>query len=145
MYEDKFVVHMPSLMKTSRQGNHVQDLVFNSFPRHEICIVDLLKCYLAMSKERRGEDETRLIISPWTGKGVTSSTIGRWMKSFLNQAGIFNYGAHSIRGASSSKAHLLKIPTDVIMKRACWKNATTFAKHYCRDVIPYDTALLSGI
>ena len=53
-------------------------------------------------------------------KLVTSNTIARWLKSLLEMAGVdtATISAHSVRGASTSKASNLEVTTADILKAA---------------------------
>ena len=66
---------------------------------------------------------------------MTSSTIGRWIKIVLGQAGIDTerFSGHSTRCASTSKA-LLSVSTDVILATAGWTGDSTFRKFYDKPV-----------
>ena len=68
-------------------------------------------------------------------RAVTSSTIGRWIKIVLGQAGIDTerFSGHSTRCASTSKA-LLSVSTDVILATAGWTGDSTFRKFYDKPV-----------
>ena len=92
-----------------------------------------------------------LLFLSWIGKHdpVTSSTIARWLKTCLTEAGngtsIFK--VHSVRGASSSTAG---VTTADVLNAADWSSATTFQKlHLCKtnesvDKLSYGTAVLSS-
>ena len=61
---------------------------------------------------------------------MSSSTIGRWLKTCLSLANIdVNiYQAHSTRSASTTKAAQL-LPIDVVMKLAGCSQESTFRKY----------------
>ena len=63
---------------------------------------------------------------------MTSSTIARWLKTCLSDAGIDTsiFKAHSVRGASSSKAAATGITTADILQAADWSSEGTFQKFY---------------
>ena len=60
---------------------------------------------------------------------VTSSSIARLLKEFLNQAGV-NTTAHSTRVASTSTAKMAGLSTKDIMKMADWSRESTFETYY---------------
>ena len=68
-------------------------------------------------------------------KVISSATLARWLKAVLSLAGIDTsiFKGHSFRGASTSKAVSFRVPLDVILKAADWKNTYTFAKFYQRE------------
>ena len=61
-------------------------------------------------------------------------TLRRWRKTSLNNAGINNFSSHSCRSASTPKAKNLNIDMDVILKKACWANVSTFKKFYDKNI-----------
>jgi len=63
---------------------------------------------------------------------VSSSTIARWLKSFMAEAGIdiSIFKAHSIRGASCSTAAGTGITTKDILDAADWSSEGTFQRFY---------------
>ena len=64
-------------------------------------------------------------------------TLGRWIKTVLEGAGIDMslFKSHSTRHASATAAFAADIPIDEILKRAGWSNAMTFKRFYCKSVI----------
>ena len=80
------------------------------------------------------DHEKTLLFLSWIGKhdSVTGSTIARWLKTCLTEAGIDTgiFKAHSIRGASSSKAAVSGITTADILQAADWSSESTFQKFY---------------
>ncbi|KZS10714.1 Uncharacterized protein APZ42_024733 [Daphnia magna] len=61
-------------------------------------------------------------------KSVTGSTVGRWIKSILTEAGVDpTFSAHSTRGAAASRAEKNGIPIDTILKTAHWAQETNYA------------------
>ena len=44
------------------------------------------------------------------------------------------YGAYSARGAASSRALFVRVPTDTIITAAGWSAQLTFAKHYHKAI-----------
>ena len=108
-----------NLAKQSRQGKPIAEFFFPSFPANQLlCPVNSLRVYLVKTKPLRGE-ETKLFLSfIKPHKAVTSSTIARWLRMTLEQAGIDSsvFGAHSTRGASASAAARGGITTQDILK-----------------------------
>ncbi|CAH3154125.1 unnamed protein product [Porites evermanni] len=90
--------------------------------------------YLQATEKLR--NSSKLLVSyikPY--KAVTSSTIGRWIKTLLGQAGVDTeiFSGHSTRCASTSKA-LMSVSTDVILATAGWTEESTFRKFYHKPV-----------
>ena len=69
-------------------------------------------------------------------KAVTSSTIARWLRSVLDQAGIdvAIFVAHSIRRALASAAARGGITTKDILKAANRRSESVFQKFYHKEV-----------
>ena len=65
---------------------------------------------------------------------MTSSTIARWLKTCLSEAGINTeiFKAHSVRGASSSTTAAAGVTTSDILQVADWSSVSTFQKFYLR-------------
>jgi hypothetical protein len=65
-------------------------------------------------------DSSKLIISyVKTHKDVSRDTVARWIKTVLDRSGIDTkmYGAHSVRGASTSRAKLKAVPVQRYLKK----------------------------
>ena len=60
--------------------------------------------------------------------------MARWLKSVLNSADVDTsiFGAHSTRGASTTKAALSGVMTQYILQTADWSSASTFKQYYFR-------------
>ena len=75
------------------------------------------------------ENESRLFISfIKPHKAVTSSSIARWLRTILEEAGIDYsiFGAHSTRGASASAAARGGVTLEIILKAANWCSESVF-------------------
>ena len=83
------------------------------------------------------------IVSPHLA--VSSSTIARWIKKSLQEAGLDPmFSAHSTRSAASTAAAMSGISTQEIMSRAGWSSNDTFCKFYYRPQSEFDTAKKFG-
>ena len=104
-----------------------------------LCPVRTLQEYLNRTSHLRDNADssmTQLLLSyskPY--HPVVSSTVARWLKTVLKEAGIDTscIKAHSTRGASTSAAAAAGVTTQDIMKTADWSSATTFANFYNRS------------
>ena len=147
------------LSKQSRPSKPLADFFYPRYPEDQtICPVTTLQAYEARIKEFRAwssENKKSLLFLSWIGKydPVTSSTIARWLKTCLAEAGIDTsiFKAHSVKGASSSTAAAAGVTTADILNTADWSSATTFQKFYFRqtkesvDKSSFGTAVLSSI
>ena len=129
---------IPTHFSFSLSGHHKQDKPGHLFgnvslfqhPNKTLCVYTTLEHYIEVTQPLR--NSSKLLISyikPYNE--VSSSTIGRWLKTYLSPANIdVNvYQAHSTRSASTTKAAQL-LPIDVVMKLAGWTQESTFRKFY---------------
>ena len=137
------VVFKPQhLSKQSRPSKPLADFFYPRFPDEPlICPVVTIQAYEKRTQEFRapisGKDsgKTTLFLS-WIGKHdpVSSSTIARWLKNCLQEAGIDTgiFKAHSVRGAAASKAACSGVTISDILQAADWSSESTFRKFYHR-------------
>ena len=105
-----------------------------------LCPVQAPKAYESRTAAFRNLDEnttqSKLFLS-WIGKHapVTSSTIVRWLRTCLLEAGIDTsmFKAHSVRGASCSTAVWSGVTIGDILKAADWSSEGTFQTFYHRN------------
>ena len=145
------------LAKQNRSSKHIPDFFFPCFKDDPlICPVVTLKAYEERTKEFRNlqssKPKTHLFLS-WIGEHnpVTSSSVARWLKETMKDAGIdVNiFKSHSVRGASCSKAAGAGVTTRQILEAADWSSEGTFQKFYHRNLDGYDktkfgTSILSS-
>ena len=86
---------------------------------------------------RIGESKSTLLLS-WIRKHepFSSSTIARWIRACLQDAGvdIDTFKAHSVRGAACSTATWSGVTTMDILNAADWSNKGTFQQFYHREI-----------
>ena len=69
---------------------------------------------------------------------MCSSTISRWLKETLVLSGvtkILDFGGHSTRSASTSKAELSGLSVKEVLDRGSWSNESTWQKFYHKEII----------
>ena len=114
-----------------------------------------LKAYEDRTFQFRKDDsdvfKSKLFLS-WIGKHdpVSSSTIARWLKTCMLEAGIdINiFKPHSVRGATCSKAAGMGVTTKDILDAADWSSEGTFQRFNNRqnkDSAAFGTAVLSSL
>ena len=89
------------------------------------------------SRPTKSGSENPLFLSYIKPHGpVTSTTLARWMKFTLAQAGIdmTKFKAHSSRSASSSAAYEAGVALPDIKEGADWSTVSTFTKFYHKPV-----------
>ena len=98
-----------------------------------ICPFVHLKEYIDRTSSLR-QNATQLYVKPH--KPVTSGTLARWMLDALKQSSIDldKFKAHSVRGASTSKAVNMGVSINDIIFTADWTNIRTFEKFYHRPL-----------
>ena len=135
-------------LKQDRPGKVFGNLRLFRCTRKQLCVYTTLERYLLVTESLR--KSSKLFVSYIKPHDkVSSSTIGRWIKTVLSQAGIDVrlYQAHSTRAASASKAAGV-IPIDMLMKLAGWSQESTFRKFYDKSVAVTDqmsNAILNSV
>lgn len=136
--KDQYLFHLDVLLKQTRPGYKNPDVILKAYPiDRRTCVMTVLKEYLKQTHELRANTRQLFIsyIKPY--KAVSTSTISRWIKVVLHRAGIDikQFGAHSVRSASTSKAKLNNVSVFDIMDRAGWSNVKTFASFYDKRIV----------
>ena len=120
------------LHKAWRKGKSPPSLKVYSFEEDtKLCVVATLEDYL------KRKDKSQLLLSfVKTHNPVVSSTISRWIKNVVREAGIDTniFKGHSTRSASTSKAGLAGLSVTDILERSSWTNASTWQRFYNRQV-----------
>ena len=94
-----------------------------------------LSQYLTVTSPLRPEGAVKLFVAVVKSHNpVSSSSIARWLRDTLQQAGIDVgiFGAHSVRGASSSAAAAAGVTINDILKAADWSSESIFRNFYYR-------------
>jgi hypothetical protein len=118
----------------------------SAFPDKRVCPVACLGYYVFCTDFLRSEQNRNSLligtIAPHLP--VSSNTVGRWIKSFLGEAGIDTsvFSAHSTRGAAASKAAESAQSITSILRAGDWSNESTFARFYRRTLVSPDTSAL---
>ena len=123
-------------LKTTRPGKHLAPIEIRPFaPDSRLCPVTYIKHYITKTHSLRSNP--RLLISyTKPHKPVTNSTVARWIRSTLQDAGIdvSIFSAHSSRTASTSYSANAHLPLADILKAGGWSNARTLAEHYNKPI-----------
>lgn len=125
------------LLKQSRAKNY--KFVVTLKPYYEnraTCPVHTLREYVDRTKPLRKCSQLFISFSR-PHLPVSKSTLSRWIKTVMEEAGIDAsiFKTHSTRAASSSSARDNNVNIDDIMKTAGWSNASTFKKYYDKAVL----------
>ena len=97
----------------------------------QVCPLLTLQHYIHRTRAIR-QSHNLFVTTQSPFKAASSMTVRRWILTGLYQAGIDieKYSASSTRHASSSKAYLVGVSVDAVMKRAGWLNISSFVMHY---------------
>ena len=113
----------------------------------KLCPVECFRQYLKLSRSVRpvipSSLPDKLFISfRRPHKPVTSTTLGRWLRTFMSAAGIDSqiFKAHSVRGASTTAAANAFVPLSTIMSMADWSSDSTFRTFYYKPLFNSDFA-----
>ena len=137
--EETYVFYLGGTVKHSRDGVIPPEVDFHSFIEEPcLCPVLALNEYHKKMKEWISKSDSKLfrsVLKPH--KQITKSTITRWIKEVLKLSGIDTtvFQAHSIRAASSSKAHNMGLSTNDILKKGNWSQKSTWQKFYHKNII----------
>jgi integrase len=135
--DSQVIIHYNHLLKQSRPSFHLEKLYLDKYVRNKkLCVYECFKEYLKRTKALRPETEEKLLISTQAPhRGVAKSTVARWVKRILCQAGIDpSYTTHSTRAVATSVARQKGVSMDKIQKTAGWTNAKTFQRFYNKSV-----------
>ena len=132
-HEDRVTFLIEGLGKTRRSGppREVSYHAFSDCPN--ICPMETLRVYERKTLSLRNGTDPLLISCVKPHKRVATSTISRWIKAMLREAGV-DANAHSTRSASTSAAFAAGLSTKDIMNAACWSRESTFKRFYCRPI-----------
>ena len=108
-----------------------------------------LKVYIERTKASRPtkSGSENLFLSCIKPHGpVTSTTLARWVKSTLAQAGIdtTKFKAHSSRSASSSAAYEARVASPGITEAADWSTVSTFTTKFYRKPVCFSAKAVLG-
>ena len=136
---EKITFFIPTVVKTTKPSKHIPPLVLKKYPfERDLCPVRLINRYLQQTTLIR-QGERKLFLSyKKPHKAVVTTTLARWCKSTLQAAGvnIDIFKAHSLRGASTSKADVKGLSLLEINKAAGWSNScSTFARFYQKPIV----------
>ena len=134
--DDEVVLQVDIPLKHTKEGQPLDRFHVYKFTDRRLCPFRTLKKYRDVTAPMRKEGMNKLWISLGKEKvQVEKTTVAKWLKETLYEAGISrSFKAHSTRGASVSKADMMKLPAEYILKQARWTNAATFAKYYKRPI-----------
>ncbi len=125
-------------LRKAQKSGPLQRITAAAWPDNSIiCPVSFLRAYITSTSSVRNETNANQLFigSNKPFKPITSSTMSRWLKDQLKEAGvdISIFSAHSIRGAAASKAAAAGVCIQSILDQGHWARESTFARFYRRD------------
>ena len=139
------VIPLYEKLKQTRPGHHLKPLEFSVYLQEpKLCIVTLLKEYLKQTAHLRTHSKL-FIGSQKPHQAVSKSTISRWCKDMMSQAGIDTaiYTSHSSRSAATSYLSEVGVSLKSICDSAGWSSEKTFVAHYKKIVNRKDNIMTS--
>ena len=106
--------------------------------RENVCTVKCLERYVPRSMKLRSDScKTLFICTTFPHGPASKSTIARWIKCFLKEAGIGcnTFKAHSTRSAAASHAWKSGIPIEHVLRMGDWSSVSTFRRFYQRPTV----------
>ncbi|XP_055955526.1 uncharacterized protein LOC130010303 [Patella vulgata] len=124
-------IPITSVIKQSKPNRAQPVLVLPLYSNENLCVVRTLNEYISRTTNLRGNICNLFITTVKPYSIASKSTIARWVKSTLRQAGINTkvFSAHSTRAASTSAASR-NISLTALLKVAGWASCRTFQKFY---------------
>lgn len=123
--------------KTTTPGKHLEPIELFAHKQDEsLCVVSHITRYLHMTKELRGQNCQLLISFIKPHNPVSNSTIGKWVKSILDNAStdVTKFSGNSARPAATSYGTHTGLTLQDILKARGWTNAQTFATYYNKPI-----------
>ena len=129
--------------RKAQHGGALQTITVDKLSEPLVCPVQCLGSYIFATDVKRNEKNGLFllvgVISPFNH--VSSSSIGRWIKAVLLEAGVeSSFTAHSTRSAAASRAVAQGIPIDSVLAAGDWAAESTFTRFYRRSSTPIDSA-----
>ena len=137
MNDEHCIFYICESVKQTRPGTHIPPIEFLSYKHDKKLCVQHIKDYLARTKQKRQPTCKRLLISLQKPHGpVSTETIARWCKEFLNSAGVdtTKFKAHSTRAASTSHLATNNIDIQSMLRAVGWSNERTFQTYYHKEI-----------
>lgn len=137
--KDEAIVMLTKPVKHSVKGSPLDIVRVRKFPDdRKICPYRALREYVHVTEKVRYDiDDVWLSLSkPF--RAISNDTLHRWIKDMLIACGIKDFGSHTCRHASTSKADELGVDIDTIVATAKWSNCLTFARFYKRKIVNQD-------
>ena len=140
-FSSKYSFETCGTMKHLKRNQKAKPIEFYVFADDtDLCPVEIIKAYESRSKSWRGQkgEVSKLFLSiVKPHQPITSTSIARWIKILLDMAGVdvSIFQAHSVRGASSSRALTKGLSVKAILDKGNWSRESTWQKFYHRETV----------
>lgn len=88
MHENSCIIRTRHMLKQSRPGYHLDDIMLQPYHNPKLCILNSLQEYLKRTSGLRVPDSKLLISTQKPHNGVSKQTVSRWVKRVMAKAGI---------------------------------------------------------
>lgn len=120
--------------KTDTAKHRQSGWKLNSHEDQRICPVFWIRKVIDLSKTRRRSFQQLFITIHGEPKPASRTVIANWVRTVFKAAGI-DATPGSARSAVASYNWINNVPIDMILQKGNWKQASTFHKHYCKEII----------
>ena len=135
----KYIFHLAGTVKNVEEGKKPEPIEFH---RHlddiKLCPMACIDQYLALTEPWRvnGQPTAFFLCHKKPHNPASKSTLARWIKDVLLLADVDTkvFKAHSVRGASSSKALLKGLSVKEVVDQGRWSLESTWQKYYHKKV-----------
>lgn len=144
------IIKIPELIKTSKPGSFQPELILPFFEEcPQLCVASTVLEYLEYTKELRGHGCENLLLATVRPHGpVSAQTIGHWIKSLLQKAGIDmqQFTAYTTRHSAVSSAFRRGVDIDTIRRTAGWTaKSKVFSKFYNKPIQPANNSFALSV
>ena len=134
--KNRHIFLINEIMKTTRPGKNIPSVELIAYPHgRELCSVTMVERYLQRTKKLRGVFMKSFISYVCPNQPATTSTLARWYREILKQAGISEtYSLHLTSSVATFKASAVGMSLSEICKTAGWYSSNNFGKFYKRPI-----------
>ena len=138
-YGDYLSFELAGTIKNGKEGIKPKPIEFHKhIEESKLCPLTCVNQYKALTASWRAEGLPSKFFLSFKAphKPVTKPTLARWIKETLLLADVDTktFQAHSLRGASTSKAHLKGLSVKEVIDHGRWSKESTWQKFYHRVV-----------
>ena len=134
-----FTFDLPGTVKNIGEGRKPEPIEFHAHSEdRKLCPLTCIRDYINLTRPWRvdGKPSTFFLTHKKPHNPASRSTLARWMKDALFLADIDTkvFQAHSLRGASTSKAFLKGLSVKDIVSHGRWSTESTWQRFYHKKI-----------